>query len=91
MNDPFDENEDACCSIDYAHHKEIFEKRRLAYARDPEKAVTVHRAKIRLIEDQLKEARVPGGFTITCDEPVERGGTGKGPAPLQYLVASVGL
>lgn len=85
------ETEEDCCSINYEHHKEIFEKRRQAYLKNPEKAVTVHQAKIRLIQDQLKEAQVPGGYTITCDEPMERGGTGKGPAPLQFLVASVGL
>jgi hypothetical protein len=48
-------------------------------------------AKIRPIKDHYKEAQVPGGYTIACDEPVERGGLGKGLAPLQYLVASVGL
>jgi hypothetical protein len=86
-----DEKEESCCTIDYQHHKEIFEKRRQAFLNDPEKAVTMHSAKIRLIQDQYKEAKVPGGYTIECDEPVERGGMGKGPAPLQYLVASVGL
>jgi hypothetical protein len=86
-----DEKEESCCSIDYQHHKEIFEKRRQAFLNNPEKAVTTHSAKIRLIQDQYKEVKVPGGYTIECDEPVERGGMGKGPAPLQYLVASVGL
>jgi hypothetical protein len=86
-----DEKEESCCSIDYQRHKEIFEMRRLAFAQDPEKAVTTHRAKIRLIQDHYKEAEVPGGYTIKCDEPAERGGMGKGPAPLQYLVSSVGL
>jgi hypothetical protein len=86
-----DEKEESCCTIDYQHHKEIFEQRRQMFLKDPEKAVTAHRAKIRLIQDHYKEAQVPGGYTIVCDEPVERGGSGKGPAPLQYLVASVGL
>ena len=86
-----DEKEASCCTIDYQHHKEIFESRRQVFLKNPEKAVTTHRAQIRLIQDHYKEARVPGGFTIACDEPVERGGSGKGPAPLQYLVSSVGL
>jgi hypothetical protein len=86
-----DEKEESCCTINYQHHKEIFENRRQAFLKDPEKAMTTHQAKIRLIQDHYKEAKVPGGYTIACDEPPERGGTGKGPAPLQYLVASVGL
>lgn len=86
-----DEKEESCCTIAYQQHKEIFEKRRQAFLKDPEKAVTMHRAKIRLLRDHYKEAQVPGGYTIACDEPVERGGEGKGPAPLQFLVASVGL
>jgi hypothetical protein len=86
-----EQKEESCCTIDYQHHKEIFEQRRTAFLKDPEKAVTTHHAKIRLIQDHYKEAEVPGGYTIKCDEPVERGGEGKGPAPLQYLVASVGL
>jgi hypothetical protein len=44
-----------------------------------------------LIQDHYKEAEVPGGYTIKCDEPAERGGMGKGPAPVQYLVSAVGL
>ena len=86
-----DDKEESCCTIDYQHHKEIFEQRRQTFLAEPEKAVTTHRAQIRLIQDHYKEARVPGGYTIACDEPVERGGLGKGPAPLQYLVSSVGL
>ncbi|HXV83624.1 MAG TPA: hypothetical protein VEG60_27525 [Candidatus Binatia bacterium] len=85
------EKEESCCTIDYQRHKEIFERRREIFLKDPSKAVTRHEAKIRLIKDHYKEAQVPGGYTIACDEPAERGGSGQGPAPLQYLVASVGL
>lgn len=85
------EPEESCCSIDYERHREIFEQRRQAFLDHPEAAVTVHRAQIRLVGDHLKEARVPGGYTIVSDEPVERGGQGAGPAPLQYLVAAVGF
>ena len=86
-----DRKEESCCTIDYHHHKKIFEQRRQAFLKNPEQAVTMHQAKIRLIKDHYKEAQVPGGYTIACDEPAERGGSGQGPAPLQYLVASVGL
>ena len=68
-----DEKEESCCTIDYAHHKEIFEKRRQAFLKDPDKAVTTHQAKIRLIRDHYKESEVAGGYVIGCDEPVDRG------------------
>ncbi|MGH7828141.1 MAG: hypothetical protein ACREQ7_23545 [Candidatus Binatia bacterium] len=51
-----EEKEESCYTIDYQHHKEIFERRRQAFVKDPEKAVTTHRAKIRLIKDHYKEA-----------------------------------
>ena len=83
--------DESCCTIDYQHHKKIFDQRRQIFLNDPSKAVTTHEAKIRLIKDHYKEAQVLGGYAIACDEPPERGGSGLGPAPLQYLVASVGL
>ena len=86
-----DDQEESCCSINYQHHREIYEKRRRTFMEHPEEAVTVHQARIRLIKDHLKEAQVPGGYTISCDEPAQRGGTGKSPAPLQYLVSAVGF
>ena len=66
-----DEKEESCCTIDYQRHREIFEQRRQAFLKDPEKAVTIHRAKIRLIQDHYKEARVSGGYMIACDEPAK--------------------
>ena len=54
-----DEKEESCCTIDYEHHKEIFEKRRRGFLKDPDKAVTTHQAKIRLIRDHYREAKVP--------------------------------
>jgi hypothetical protein len=72
-----DDKEEGCCSIDYQHHKEIFEQRREAFVKEPDKAVTTHQAKIRLIKDHYKEAQVPGGSTIACDE----NGAGPSPAP----------
>jgi uncharacterized OsmC-like protein len=50
----------------------------------------VQRAKIRLVKDQLKEARV-GEFTLTSDEATARGGGGTAPGPLTYFVAAVGF
>ena len=47
-------------------------------------------AHIRLIGDQLKEARI-GEYTIQCDEAVSRRGGGTAPSPLQYFVAAVGF
>ena len=48
------------------------------------------RAVIRLIEDQLKEARV-GEYTFRCDEAKSRKGGGQAPSPLGYFVAAVGF
>jgi hypothetical protein len=48
------------------------------------------RAVIRLIENQLKEARI-GEYTIQCDEAKSRKGGGKAPSPLQYFVAATGF
>jgi hypothetical protein len=50
----------------------------------------VQRARIRLVRDQLKEARV-GEFTLTSDEAVARGGGGTAPGPLTYFCAAVGF
>src|SRR5207244_2795320 len=60
-----DKKEESCCTIDYQHHKEIFEQRRQAFLKDPEKAVTTHQAKIRLIKDHYKEAQVPGTVAVS--------------------------
>ena len=35
------EKEENCCSIDYEHHKEIFERRRRAFLEHPDEAVAV--------------------------------------------------
>ena len=50
----------------------------------------VTRAKIRLLEDQLKEATV-GEYTIFCDEAKARRGGSRAPSPLQYFVAAIGF
>jgi hypothetical protein len=45
---------------------------------------------IRLVENQLKEARI-GEYIIQCDEAKSRKGGGKAPSPLQYFVAATGF
>jgi hypothetical protein len=50
----------------------------------------VARAVVRLIDGQLKEARI-GEYTIQCDEAKSRKGGGKAPSPLQYFVAATGF
>jgi hypothetical protein len=67
-------------------HKEQQEQAR----KSPEGRTLVARAVIRLVENQLKEARV-GEYTIQCDEAKARKGGGKAPSPLQYFVAATGF
>ncbi len=76
--------------IDRAKFRETMKEQQEAARQGPEGHTLVSRAKIRLLEDQLKEARV-GGYTIQCDEPKARRGGGKAPSPLQYFVAAIGF
>ncbi len=76
--------------IDLAKFKEEHSKQREQAQAGPEGYTIRQRAVIRLIEDQLKEARV-GDHTIVCDEAKSRRGGGKAPSPLQYFVAAVGF
>jgi len=57
---------------------------------DLEAARGVIRASTRLVEDCRSEARL-GEYLVICDEPKDRGGTGQGPSPLQYFLASLGF
>lgn len=50
----------------------------------------VVRVSTRLVENQRSEGQLDN-HTVICDEPVERGGTGQGPSPLAYFVASLGF
>lgn len=69
------------------HVRKIFE----GYASvDPVAARGVIRANTRLVEDCRSEGRLEE-HTVICDEPKERGGTGQGPSPLQYFLASLGF
>ena len=76
--------------IDLEKFREVMRKQQEAARKGPEGHTLVQRARIRLIEDQLKEARV-GEYTILCDEAKARRGGGKGPSPLQYFVAAIGF
>ena len=76
--------------IDLAKFREVTREQRERAKAGPEGYVLQQRAVIRLVEDQLKEARV-GEYTILCDEAKSRKGGGKAPSPLQYFVAAVGF
>lgn len=52
--------------------------------------LATNKAEVRLIKDQNSEAKVRG-FTVIQDEPESIGGTGKGPTPTDYIIASVGF
>lgn len=69
------------------HVRKMFEGYATA---DPIAARGVIRATTRLVEDCRSEGQLEG-HTVICDEPKERGGTGQGPAPLQYFLASLGF
>jgi len=45
---------------------------------------------VKLIEGRHSEAKVRG-FTVIQDEPESIGGTGQGPTPTDYFIASVGF
>lgn len=69
------------------HVRTIFEGYRTA---EPVAARGVIRANTRLVEDCRSEGQLDE-HTVICDEPRERGGTGQGPSPLQYFLASLGF
>jgi putative redox protein len=52
--------------------------------------VSDKQAEVKLIKDQCSEAKVRG-FTVIPDEPESIGGTGQGPTPTDYFIASVGF
>ena len=57
---------------------------------DPLSTRGVIRAGTRLVENCRSEADLEG-HPVVCDEPKDRGGTGQGPTPLQYFLASLGF
>jgi hypothetical protein len=64
---------------------EIVRLRQEMSAKTPEQRRTTTRAVARILEDVHLEGRM-GNFVVESDEPVARGGTGKGPSPLQYVM-----
>ena len=76
--------------IDMETFRQVHSQQREQAKKGPEGHTLVARAVIRLVEDQLKEARV-GEYTIQCDEAKSRKGGGKAPSPLHYFVAAVGF
>lgn len=52
--------------------------------------LATNKVEVRLVRDQCSEASVRG-FTVVQDEPESVWGTGKGPTPTDYFVASVGF
>jgi hypothetical protein len=70
--------------------RETMQEQQEAARSGPTGSKLVTRAKIRPMEDQLKETTV-GEYTIFCDAAKTRRGGGRAPSPLQYFVAAVGF
>ena len=64
---------------------EITRLRREMSAKAPDQRRTTTRAVARILDDVHLEGRM-GKFVVESDEPVARGGTEKGPSPLQYVM-----
>src|SRR5205823_13483909 len=63
---------------------------KVAAANDPNQTMGTVRADAKLLGEQYQEVKVKD-FKITSDEPAPSGGTDKGPTPLDFFAASVGL
>ena len=66
--------------IDLGKFREASKDQRERAGKGPDGHVIRQRAVIRLVEDQLKEARV-GEYPLLCDEAKARRGGGKAPSP----------
>jgi hypothetical protein len=66
--------------------QEIERLRREMAAKAPEERRVTTRAVARILDDVHLEGRM-GKFVVEADEPLARGGTERGPSPLQYLMA----
>jgi len=64
---------------------EIVRLRQEMRAKPPEQRKTTTRAVARILDDVHLEGRM-GKFVVESDEPLARGGTERGPSPLQYLM-----
>ncbi len=62
-----------------------YEKFRSSVASRPAGTKISFRAVARILEDVHLEGRVRG-HRVECDEPPERGGKNRGPAPLDYFL-----
>lgn len=76
--------------IDREVFRQVHKEQQERATQGPEGYTMTTRAVIRLIENQLKEARI-GEYTVQCDEAKSRKGGGKAPSPLQYFVAATGF
>lgn len=72
--------------VNLEHLRSAYEKFRSSVAKKPAGAKISFRAVARILENVHLEARVRG-HRLECDEPAERGGTNRGPAPLDYFLA----
>ncbi|TMD23317.1 MAG: hypothetical protein E6I99_07305 [Chloroflexi bacterium] len=64
---------------------EIVRMRREMSATPPDQRRTTTRAVARILDDVHLEGQM-GKFVVESDEPLARGGTEKGPSPLQYVM-----
>lgn len=71
--------------VNLEHMRLEYEKFRSSVASRPTGGKISFRAVARILEDVHLEGRVRG-HRIECDEPPERGGTNRGPAPLDYFL-----
>jgi len=65
--------------------REIERLRAEMRAKEPAQRTTTTRAVAHIIEDVHLEGRM-GRFLVESDEPLTRGGTEKGPSPLQFFM-----
>ena len=75
-----------------SNFKSIVEEMRakVAAAKDPNQTMGTVRADAKLLGQQYQEVKVKD-FVIASDEPVQSGGTDKGPTPLDFFATSVGF
>ena len=64
---------------------EIVRLRQEMRAKPPDQRRTTTRAVARILDDVHLEGHM-GKFVVESDEPFARGGTEKGPSPLQYVM-----
>ena len=75
--------------IDYDHHRVVWEEERASLEAGEMPTDFTIRAKVDLVQDSFKEARV-GRHRFESDERVPRG-EDRAPNPLGYFLAAVGF